>query len=245
MGGSELRIVEISLQRRLPGFTGPLLNVGHSRPVRYGRQSCSTYQDNNVLNPSDTSLIQACLAGDAQAWERLILRYERLIYSVAIRAGLSQPDADDVFQDVCMRLMENLEKLTDDAHIAGWLATTARWECLRMLRNKKRTSSFSELEVEEDNSVMSYLPSPDPLPLETLLLLERQQALRNAIEELGESCRRLLTLLYLTHPKPAYAEIAREFDIVESAVGPKRARCLHTLRKILSKQNFEEIFLQS
>jgi RNA polymerase sigma factor (sigma-70 family) len=85
-----------------------------------------------VLNPSDKSLIQSCLHGDRQAWDRLILRYERLIYNIPLRAGLSMEDAADIFQDVCLLLMNNLEKLTGDYNVAGWLTTTTRWECLRV-----------------------------------------------------------------------------------------------------------------
>lgn len=191
-----------------------------------------------MLNPSDKSLIQSCLNGDRQAWERLILRYERLIYNIALRAGLSKEDCADVFQDVCVLLMNNLEKLTGDFNVAGWLTTTTRWECLRVLREKKRTTSFTEMEAEDGTTLIDQSPSSDPMPLESLLNLEEEQALRNAMEELGESCQRLLTLLYQTDPKPSYAEIARQFDIAEGAVGPKRARCLTTLRKILRKQGF-------
>src|SRR5207253_7902824 len=60
---------------------------------------------------SDRPLIRACLAGDRQAWETLIRRYQRLLYAIPIRCGLSEDDAADVFQTVCVRLLENLEKL--------------------------------------------------------------------------------------------------------------------------------------
>ena len=191
-----------------------------------------------MLNPSDRSLIQSCLAGDGQAWDRLILRYERLIYNIALRAGLSQEDCADVFQDVCVLLMNNLEKLTGDYNIGGWLTTTTRWECLRVLRAKKRMPSFTEIEEPDGSTPIDQSASSDPLPLEALLSLEQEQTVRNAMEELGESCRRLLTLLYQTDPRPSYAEVARLFDIAEGAVGPKRARCLISLRKILARYDF-------
>ncbi len=191
-----------------------------------------------MLNPSDKSLIQSCLNGDRHAWDRLILRYERLIYNVAVRAGLSKEDCADVFQDVCLLFMNNLEKLTGDYNVAGWLTTTTRWECLRVLRDKKRTASFSEIEADDGSTPIDHSPSSDPLPLDALIALEEEQTIRNAMEELGESCRRLLTLLYQTDPKPSYAEIARQFDIAEGAVGPKRARCLIALRKILRRHGF-------
>ena len=191
-----------------------------------------------MLNPSDKSLIQSCLNGDRQAWDRLILRYERLIYNIALRAGLSKEDCADIFQDVCLLLMNNLHKLTDDYNLAGWLATTTRWECLRVLKDRNRTTSFTEMEAEDGTTPIDESLSTDPLPLEALLSLEQEQAVRIAMEELGESCRRLLTLLYQTEPKPSYGEVARQFDIAEGAVGPKRARCLITLRKILRRYDF-------
>jgi RNA polymerase sigma factor (sigma-70 family) len=191
-----------------------------------------------VLNPSDKSLLQSCLNGDRQAWDRLILRYERLVYNIALRAGLSQEDCADVFQDVCLLLMNNLDKLTDDYNVAGWLTTTTRWECLRVLKDKKRTASFTEMKGEDGSSPVDHSPATDPLPLESLLSLEQEQAVRIAMEELGESCRRLLELLYQTDPRPSYGEVARQFDIAEGAVGPKRARCLITLRKILRRHGF-------
>lgn len=186
-----------------------------------------------MLNPLDKSLIQSCLNGDKQAWDRLILRYERLIYNIAVRAGLASEDCADVFQDVCVLLMNNLDKLTNDDYIGGWLKTTTRWECMRVLRERQRTPSFSEMMELDGTSQLDHSPSADPLPLESLLSLEQEQMVRIAMEELGESCRHLLVMLYQADPKPSYAEVARQFDIAEGAVGPKRARCLITLRKIL------------
>ena len=55
----------------------------------------------------DPALVEACLGGDSDAWEALILRYKRLIYSIPIRAGFSPVDAADIFQSVCLKLFEN------------------------------------------------------------------------------------------------------------------------------------------
>ena len=61
----------------------------------------------NALSPDDRELVQSCLKGDAEAWETLILRYQRLIYSIPIRSGFSPVDAADVFQSVCVKLLES------------------------------------------------------------------------------------------------------------------------------------------
>src|SRR5205807_2763366 len=59
----------------------------------------------------DERLVQDCINGDEQAWNRLIDKYKRLIYSIPVKYGFSPDDAADVFQSVCVELFTNLSKL--------------------------------------------------------------------------------------------------------------------------------------
>jgi len=52
----------------------------------------------------DSEIIEACLNGDSQAWDALLVRYQRLIYSIPLRYGLSEHDANDIFQNVSILL---------------------------------------------------------------------------------------------------------------------------------------------
>ncbi len=73
------------------------------------RQDFSAGLGASYMNhPDDQSLVAACLAGDKVAWTSLLDRYERLIYSVPIRYGLSESQASDIFQNVCIILLEHL-----------------------------------------------------------------------------------------------------------------------------------------
>ena len=182
--------------------------------------------------------MRGCQSGDRQAWETLILRYERLIYGIALRSGLSEDDAADVFQTVCLRLLENLEKLRDDGHLKGWIILTAKHESWRVHRLKRRQQSFSDSETEETADGIASHPATDPLPLEALIHLEEEQMIRMGIEEMGDNCRLLLRLLYHTDPPSTYADIARTMNISEGAIGPTRARCLQKLKKILLDMGF-------
>src|SRR5438874_170812 len=122
---------------------------------------------NARLRELDRSLIRACLAGDRQAWETLIRRYERLLYSIPLRCGLSEDDAADVFQTVCVRLLENLEKLRDEGHLTGWLITTAKHEAWRVRRQKNRQGSFNVGDPESaPDALLESLATDDPLPHE-------------------------------------------------------------------------------
>ncbi|MEK6411015.1 MAG: biopolymer transporter ExbD [Acidobacteriota bacterium] len=55
--------------------------------------------------------MESCLGGEPDAWEALILRYQRLIYSIPIRSGFSPVDAADIFQSVCLKLFQKLVRL--------------------------------------------------------------------------------------------------------------------------------------
>ncbi|HLV80503.1 MAG TPA: sigma-70 family RNA polymerase sigma factor [Chthonomonadaceae bacterium] len=190
------------------------------------------------MNPTDRSLVRGCLAGDRQAWETLIRRYERLLYRIALSAGLSSEDAADVFQNVCVQLLRSLDKLCDDRHLTGWLITTARREVWRLQRQKQRLTAFPQMDPDDPDSPLAELADEGPLPQETLLRLEQEQIVRAALQELGDLCRTLLTLLYQTEPTPAYAEIARRLQVSEGAIGPYRGRCLQKLKKILQQNGF-------
>jgi RNA polymerase sigma factor (sigma-70 family) len=191
------------------------------------------------LTEQDRSLIRACEAGDRQAWETLLHRYERLIYAIPLRCGLSEDDAADVFQTVCLKLLQNLAKLRNEQHLTGWLVLTAKHESWRVARLRGRDEPLdtsAEETAEQEPAATSA--ARGPLPQEELLRLEEQQMVRRATEELGERCRRLLEWLYHSDPPVPYAEIAQRMNVSVGAIGPTRARCLEQLRKTLQKMGF-------
>jgi RNA polymerase sigma factor (sigma-70 family) len=191
------------------------------------------------LTDSDGAHVRACLAGDRAAWEALIRRYERLIYSIPLRCGLSGEDAADVFQTVCVKLFESLEHLRDQEHLARWLMTTTARESWRVRKQNRLQAPLPDAGADQPaHSSQDDLPAPGPLPQETIIRLEEEQMVRQAMQQLGERCRTMLGLLYFTDPAPSYAQIAQRFGMPEGSVGPTRARCLQQLRKILERMGF-------
>ncbi len=182
---------------------------------------------------SDEALLRACRQGDPAAWERLIRRYQRLIYAIPRRAGLSDDLAAEVFQRVCVTLVEHLHRIERPDRLGAWLATTARRESWRQLRS--HSSTTGALEGDEGDEALAMLPDPALLPDEVLERLERQHAVRRAIATLDERCRTLLTLLFYTPEPPSYAAIAQSLGIPEGSIGPTRSRCLQRLRQALEQ----------
>jgi len=182
----------------------------------------------------DLSLVRACIDGDSQAWETLILRYQRLIYSIPIRSGFSHVDAADIFQSVCVRLLQKLSTLRKQEKISSWLMTTTTRECWRVVEKRRRETGPKVYGEEYERDVASRLASEEPLADQQRIAFERQQAVRDAIEALSERCRTLISLLFYSTEEPSYVDIAREIKVPVNSVGPTRARCLQKLKRLLT-----------
>ncbi len=180
----------------------------------------------------DRELIIACLDGDSTAWETLITRYQRLIYSIPMKARLSSDDAADIFQSVCLKLYEKLSTLRDHERVSSWLITTTTREVWRVAARLRRDSTTASSD-EESADAINRIPSTGPLADEQRQELEQQQIVRESVEALPERCRNLVTMLFYEKDELSYADIARRMNMPVPSVGPTRARCLEKLKKLL------------
>lgn len=184
---------------------------------------------------SDEALVLACRRGDEQAWESLVKRYERLIYSIPRRAGLDESAAADVFQTVFAKLVENIDRIEQPDRIQAWLVTLARRESLRLAFSSGSTRTASgdfEAEAEID------IPDKALLADQELIDLERQHRVRLAVDSLDKRCQQLVRLLFYRADPPAYSEVAALMGVTPGSIGPTRARCLQKLLRILEKEGF-------
>jgi RNA polymerase sigma factor (sigma-70 family) len=185
------------------------------------------------MEPTDTQLLLACAAGDDAAWELLIERYQRLIYTIPRRAGLDEDQTAEVFQDVFATLVDKLKEIEQPERLQAWLVTTARRKTWRvLLRDHKRTSAADDESVEYQAGKVA---DPAPLPDELLLKLEEQHQLRAAVKAMDPRCRKLLGLLFYSSEPLSYLEIARILKTTEGSIGPTRARCLKKLLRLIAK----------
>lgn len=145
-------------------------------------------------------------------------RYERLVYTVALRNGLGAEDAADVTQSTFVALVDSLDRIQDDEKLASWLMTVARRQAWRT-RNLSRRTVALELATEGISD-----PFADWATVATL---------HDALATLGGTCRELLLALYFERESPSYAEIAERFGRSIGGIGPLRGRCLDKLRVIL------------
>lgn len=177
---------------------------------------------------NDLQLIQACLAGRHDAWDELVDRFKRLVYSIPRRYGFSDADADDVFQNVFIILYRKLDTVRDHERLAGWLIRITHRECYRVGKQSGRYVQLDEMihDVGE--------PSEHDAGL-----WERQQIVRQALEELGGRCQQLLTALFLATGTPNYEAMADQLGMKVGSIGPTRARCFEKMEKILRKMGLD------
>jgi RNA polymerase sigma factor (sigma-70 family) len=187
---------------------------------------------------SDRSLVLACRQGEADAWEVLVNRYQRLIFTIPLRAGLDEDRAAEVFQHTFAALLKHLDRIEQPERVRAWLVTTARRESLRIASQLKAELTFSD--TDEANGQASYedVPGDELLPGEELERIEEQHLIRAAIANLDERCRRLLTMLFYLPDPPPYGEIAAALGMPEGSLGPTRARCLQKMRRRLEDSGF-------
>jgi RNA polymerase sigma factor (sigma-70 family) len=172
------------------------------------------------------ALLAQAAAGDERSWHALVEQHTRLLWSVARSYRLDQADAADVVQTTWLRLLEHLDRIEDPTRLVGWLVTTARRECLRVLRRSGR----ERLIVDED-SAQDVVDEAEPV--ETRLITnERNAALWHAFRRLPERCQRLLRIA-VAMPK-AYDEVSAAMNMPVGSIGPTRARCLSRLRDLLA-----------
>ncbi len=179
-------------------------------------------------------LVRSAAAGDDRGWDALVDEFSGMIWAVARTYRLSDADAADVSQATWLRLLEHLDNLHDPACVGGWLATTTRRECLRVVRRSGRQIPSSD-DVPDHRST-------DASQGTALLIAERDAVLWRAFERLRPSDQALLRLL-MADPRPGYEEISAALDMPIGSIGPTRARALERLRRELGTEDALDLLI--
>ena len=184
---------------------------------------------------SDEELVHRCLQDDREAWEEFVRRYGRLVYGLALKAGLSADDSADVFQMVLLTAHRNLHLLDKPESLSFWLATITRREAWQARRRLARMAVAGST---EDGDPLDAVASTAPLADEEVERTERAALLRRGLDQIDERCRKLLEILFFQEPALSYEEAARQLGAPLGSIGPTRSRCLEKLRKALHGLGF-------
>jgi RNA polymerase sigma-70 factor, ECF subfamily len=184
---------------------------------------------------SESALVTAAKAGNYDAFEQLVNRYEHKIYRLGLNITGNPEDAEDVLQEAFLKAFENLPRFREDSRFYTWIVRIAVNQALMKLR-KRRTDRSVSLDdpIEEDGEVIprdfaDWKPNPEQLLGRT----ETREVLEKAIQDLPPSFRTVFTLRDVEGLSTE--ETAEMLGLTISAVKARLFRARLRLREELSK----------
>lgn len=185
----------------------------------------------NAKAKTDRDLVDGCLKHREDDWNLLIDKYKNLVFSIPIRYGFSREEAADIFQSVCLDLIQELPKLRDPQALPKWLMQVTAHKCFHSKRQLSRmVSRGDDLEVPE-----ASIPPEADLKIREI---EEEQMLRDALTGLPPRCRELIHMLFYVEPKRPYQEVAASLGLATGSIGLLRQKCLDHLKKQLHMLGF-------
>ena len=185
-----------------------------------------TPQAMSTAGPADSDLVGQTLAGNREAFSRIVARYQSLVCSLAYSATGSFGQSEDLAQETFITAWKHLCHLRDRDKLRAWLCGIARNHINNFLRREGREPVCGAQPLE----TVSESRSPEPLPLEHTISCEEQQILWHTLERIPETYREPLVLFYRQHQ--SVERVAEALDLSEDAVHQRLSRG----RKMLQEQ---------
>jgi RNA polymerase sigma factor (sigma-70 family) len=174
-------------------------------------------------------LLLRARAADPRAWEEILRRYSALVWATVRSFRLQDADTLDAVQTTWLRLAENAHQIRHPQRLGAWLATTARRECLRILRHIASIPPSSQ-------TIQEAATDPSTGPEHITIEAETTRSLWEHVDELPARQRTVVRALFTDNPRP-YSQIAATTGIPPGGIGPLRNRALQQLREKLDKDN--------
>lgn len=165
----------------------------------------------DLKKASDYELIQNCLNGDNYSFNELVARYKNLVYSVILRMVNDREEANDLAQDVFLKIYKNLDKYYPDYKFSTWIIRITTNHVIDYRRKKK----FDSVSFEEVNYDISSDDSPERAYIEK----ERKEKLNHVVSQLPDMYKVPIVLYH--QQGLSYKEIA---DIIEEPLSKVKNR---------------------
>ena len=183
------------------------------------------------MRNDDVALIQRILAGDENAFESLVRKYQKQVHALAFRKVGNFQTAEDITQETFLRVYQKLATLNDPTKFSGWLYAIVNHLCIAWHRkNRLQTESLQEIHISEiETDVYSrYVASEH-----AKTTAEAQPDLvRKLLTKLKENDREVITLHYFE--EMTSSEIGKHLGVPENTVKSQ----LHRARQQLKKYQF-------
>lgn len=188
-----------------------------------------------MSNDLEYNLIRLAVDGDHQAFEQLIIPYEKKVYNIALQMMRNEQDAYDAAQEVFIKVYKNLHKFNFEAAFSTWLHRLAMNTCIDVYRKRKRhrdhTSSMNQNE-ESDQPTKQY-KDPKPSPEEALIKKELIQEVWQGLDHIKVEQRAIL--VYRDIQGMTYEEIAKIYECNLGTVKSRISRARNALKNQIIK----------
>ncbi len=174
----------------------------------------------------DAELVAAALAGDREAFGRIVARYQRLLCSLAYSSTGCLSESEDLAQEAFLDAWRQLSTLREPEKLRSWLCGILRYKVCRLRRSDSREPVRNAEAIEAADDV----PSGDPSSMDLAMNKEEQAILWNSLQRVPELYREPLVLYYREHRSVEHVAVA--LDLTEDAVKQRLARG----RKILQER---------
>ena len=196
-------------------------------PLNTSGQELMTNKQDRIED--EQKLITECRQGDRQAFNRLIMRYQHLVYNFLYRLGSGSHDVEDLAQEVFIKVFRSLRSLKDSGQFKSWLHKIAVRVYIDDLRRRTRLQDH----IVADERVLEIQADPQAGPAQTLERQEMQQVLQEAVERLPEEFRLAIVLREIQ--ELSYDEIAATLKCSPGTVRSRIFRGRQLLRKMLEE----------
>ena len=184
-------------------------------------------------------LVRRCIAGDAVAWEEIVQRYHRRIYNICYRFTGSGTDADDLTQEVFIKMYRTLNSYdVERGAFMTWVTTVTRnllVDHFRKTRQERVTDSLDTPQSEQDDAMPlgDRIPDKGPSPDTRVQSREAREAVHLALQKLSPELREAVILRDLQDMD--YREIATVLRVPEGTVKSRINRGRAELARLLQR----------
>ncbi len=184
-------------------------------------------------------LVRRCISGDAAAWEEIVQRYHRRIYNICYRFAGSSNDADDLTQEVFIKMYRTLNSYdVDRGAFMTWVTTVTRnllVDHFRKTRQERMTDSLDTTSSDHADTLAlsERIPDRRPAPDSRVQTREAKEAVHQALQKLSPELREAVILRDLQDMD--YREIATVLKVPEGTVKSRINRGRAELARLLQR----------
>ena len=205
---------------------------------RSARQA-SGPRDRASPDPSDEELLRRFNHGDAEAFASLVQRYERPLYNFVLRSVRRRDRADELFQDVLMRVVQRSDEFKGNSKVSTWIYAIARNLCIdhsrKMVfrRHRSLDAPTRAASSDEGPSLLDRTASSAPDVDRAAMRGDLQKRIAEAVEELPDEQREVFLMRHVQGL--AFREIAEIIDVPENTVKSRMRYALERLQRALAQ----------